>query len=223
MGNGKVFVVIPGFNEKGRVGKVIREVRREGYSNIVFIDDGSYDGCASEARQAGATVLRHIINMGKGAAARTGCDYAVSKGAEIICLMDADGQHKASDLRKIVAALRKNRSDIVFGFRKLDRNMPIVMLFGNWFIDTATGIIEGVWIKDTQCGFRCFTAKAYKKIVWHSKDYSLESEVVSHAARHKLKYSQVPIKTIYHDKFKGTTVFDGIKIFINIVRFRLFD
>ena len=217
----EVFVVIPGYNEEKRVGPVIRSVLSKGYRNIIFVDDGSKDDSRRIAKDAGATVLRHDINMGKGVAAKTGCDYALKKGAKIICLMDADGQHKAEDLEKLVKKINETRADIVFGYRPLNREMPAVMKFGNWFISTATQVLQGIKLKDTQSGFRCFTAQAYKKIRWSAQDYSMESEMIANVAKNRLRFAEEKIDTVYLDRFKGTTVLDGIKIVINILKYKL--
>jgi len=218
----KVFIIIPGYNEEKRVGNVIKTIRHLGFKNIIFVDDGSSDKSSQIAKSAGADVLCHIINLGKGAAVKTGCDYALKQGANIIVLMDSDGQHRPEDIRRFLKKLEEEKSDIVFGYRIIDKNMPFVMKFGNWFISTATKIIQGIDIRDTQSGFRCMKSGTYRKIRWESTDYSMESEMIANVGKHKLKYSEIPINTIYLDNFKGTTIFDGIRIFINIIRFKVF-
>lgn len=221
MASKQTFIVIPGLNEEKRVGKLIDELNKLGYKNIIFVDDGSDDNSSNVAREEGAIVLRHIINLGKGAAAKTGCDFAIEQGADLLVLMDADGQHKPEDVTRILKEQEKTNADIVFGYRVIDKNMPFVMKFGNWFINRATRIIQGIDVRDTQSGFRCLTKNAYKKVRWISSDYSMESEMISNTARKKLRYSEIPISTIYLDNFKGTTIFDGIRIFINIIKFRI--
>jgi glycosyltransferase involved in cell wall biosynthesis len=221
-GRNGVFIIIPGLNEEKHIGGVVAGVRKQGFRNIVFVDDGSWDGSSAAAGREGAEVLRHVVNLGKGAAAKTGCDYALERGAKVIVLMDADGQHRPEDVPRLLAALKGKNADVVFGYRKLDSNMPPVMRFGNWGINAASRLVNGLALKDTQSGFRCMTADAYRKVRWQSSNYSMESEMIAGVAKHGLKYAQVPIATIYHDKFKGTTIADGIKVFINIIRFRLF-
>jgi UDP-N-acetylglucosamine---dolichyl-phosphate N-acetylglucosaminyltransferase len=216
----KIFIIIPGLNEEKHIFKVVKKIKKQGFENVLFVDDGSKDKSGNLAEKAGATVLRHIINMGKGAAAKTGCDYALKEGADVLILMDADGQHKPEDLPLFIKEI-KNK-DIVFGYRKLNKKMPAMMRIGNWGINLASRIINGIDINDTQSGFRCMTADAYNKIRWSSNDYSMESEMVSNVAKNKLKYAQIPIDTIYHDTYKGTTVADGIRIFIRIIKFKIF-
>jgi len=213
-----LFIVIPGKNEQKNIGKVIRKAKKY-CQNVVVVDDGSTDRTATVAKNEGALVLRHVINLGKGAALKTGCDYAIHEGAKRIIVMDADGQHDPKEIPRFVAALKN--SDIVFGIRKFDRNMPNVMKIGNWFINKMTRELYDVGIKDTLCGYRAFTSSAYLKIRWNASDYSMESEMVANVGRHKLKYKEINIDTIYNDKYKGTTIFDGMKIAMDLLYWKL--
>ena len=111
---------------------------------------------------------------------------------------------------------------MVFSYRKASKKMPMVLRFGNWFISTTAGIIYNVKITDTQSGFRAFSAEAYKKIRWDASDYSMESEMISRVGKQRLKYVQIPIQTIYSDRYKGTTVLDGMKIVLNMIWWKLF-
>jgi glycosyltransferase involved in cell wall biosynthesis len=215
----KVFVIIPGLNEEKHIYDVVSRTKKQGFKNVIFIDDGSKDGSSKEAARAGAIVLRHVVNLGKGAAAKTGCDFALKKGAETIVLIDADGQHRPEEIKMLLSKLKNN--DIVFGYRHLNKKMPAVMRLGNWGINFASRTINGVSLKDTQSGFRCMTSSTYRKIRWKSNDYAMESEMISNVARNHLLYAEVPITTIYHDNYKGTTITDGVKIFIRMLRFRI--
>lgn len=214
----ETLIIIPAYNEEAHIQSVIKDVLAEGYKPIV-IDDGSADQTSQKAREAGATVLRHIVNMGKGAAAKTGCDWAVNQGADAIVLMDGDGQHKAKDIKRALKALKG--TNIVFGFRQLNDHMPAVMRFGNWLINGMSSRINGIGLRDTQSGFRAMTTDTYRRIRWRSSDYGMESEMIANVAKKKIAYRQIPIDTIYHDNFKGTTVFDGIRIVLRLLKWRL--
>jgi hypothetical protein len=160
--------------------------------------------------------------LGKGAALKTGCDYAFFKrDAEIVVAMDADGQHKAEDVLRLINTIKSKKLDVVFGGRKIDKNMPFVLKIGNLGLSLMTRIMYGVKIDDTQSGFRAFTKKAYSKIRWISDDYSMESEMIARISKHKLKYYEIPIKTIYLDRYKGTTVLNGIKIGLQILLWKI--
>lgn len=214
----KVFVVIPARNEEKHIGDVARQSGKYA-DNVIVVDDGSNDGTAQEAARNGAIVLRHIVNLGKGAALKTGCDYALKKNAGIIIVMDADAQHQPKDIPKFLKGL--GNADIVLAYRKASRKMPLILRFGNWFINKTIRFLYGVKIRDSQCGYRLFTSKAYKKLRWKAADYSMESEMIAKIGKYRLSYTQVPIETIYSDRYKGTTILDGFKIIFNLLLWKL--
>lgn len=203
----KVAVIIPAWNESKHIYGVVKRTKKI-HSDIIVVDDGSKDKTTEIAKSAGAIVLTHILNMGKGAAAKTGCDYAYKQGYDVMILMDADGQHLPEDIPRFLKELQKK--DIVFGYREANKNAPLVMTFGNWVLTTMSKLFFGMSLHDTQSGYRAFTRKAYKKIRWKSTDYAMESEMIYRAQG--LRFTQIPIKRIYLDNEKGTTVMHGIKI-----------
>ena len=215
----KTWVVIPAYNESERIGSVIRDVKKY-VKNIVVVDDGSVDNTVKVAEESGALVLKHVINIGKGSVVKTGCDFAVKKGASSIILIDADCQHDPNEIPQFLEGL--NKADIVFGYRGFNENMPPVIRAGNWFINYMSFMLNGIRLKDTQSGYRAFSADAYKKIRWRATDYSMESEMVANVRKYGLRYVQIPIKTIYADNYKGTTIVDGVKIFFKMLTWRLF-
>lgn len=214
----KIFAVIAAYNEEKHTDKVIRETKKY-IDNVILVDDGSKDKTAEKARKSKAIVLRHVVNLGKGAALKTGCDYAVKNKADIIVLIDADAQHDPKEIPKFLENIKKY--EIVLAYRKQNRNMPFVLKFGNWFINKIIKFLYTLEIKDSQCGYRAFTAKAYKKLRWKATDYSIESEMIAKIGKYKLPYKEIPIDTIYSDKYKGTTILDGIKISFNLLLWRL--
>jgi glycosyltransferase involved in cell wall biosynthesis len=214
----KGYVVIPAHNEASNIGTVIEDVKKY-CQNIIVVDDGSSDETYDVATSFGVTVLRHSVNLGKGAALKTGCDYALHLGAKNLVVIDSDGQHEPKEIPKFFATL-KNK-DIVFSHRNSPKVMPGVLKFGNEFINGTLEKLFGIKIKDSQCGYRAFTSVAYKKVRWSASDYFMETEMIINAARNRLKYAQIPIATIYADKYKGTTVLDGVKIVMNMFTWRL--
>ena len=209
------FVIIPAFNEKSRIGKVIRETRK--YSrNVVVVDDGSTDATYQEAAKTKVAVLRHVINLGKGAALRTGSEYATMHGADAIVYIDSDGQHAPKDIPRLLWQLRN--SDIVFAYRNLgSAHMPLTKKLGNFVLNRMLAVFFGIKIIDTQCGFKAMTKKAYAKMGLMSNAYTIESEIAAKTGKHRLRFRQVPIETIYEDKYKGTSVFDGVRIALNVL------
>lgn len=218
MDKNRVWVVIPAYNERNNIERVISSAKKF-VPNVVVIDDGSRDDTHSIARQKGVKVLRHVINLGKGAALKTGCDFVMKSGAEAVVVLDADAQHNPSEIPKFLEKLKSY--DLVVGCRKLNKNMPAILRFGNWFISRSMKLFYGVAIQDTQSGYRAFTKEAYRKIRWKARDYSMESEMIANAGKFKVKYTTTPIETLYPNKYKGTTVLDGIKVVFNLIRWRL--
>jgi glycosyltransferase involved in cell wall biosynthesis len=118
-----VLIVIPAYNEAGRIGPVVHDVRSTlPAAAILVIDDGSGDRTADEAVEAGATVVSLPVNSGYGAALQTGYKYAVRNGYQIVGQIDADGQHRAEYLRDLLDALEDGDADVVIGSRFLDRD-----------------------------------------------------------------------------------------------------
>jgi glycosyltransferase involved in cell wall biosynthesis len=214
----KVWIVIPACNEEKHIAKVIKGTKKY-TKNIIVIDDGSKDKTYEIANRSGIIALRHIVNLGKGAAIKTGCNFAIKNGAETLVLLDSDAQHDPKEIPNFLKALKG--VDVVFGYRKPNKQMPLILKFGNWVINKTTKLLYGLDLRDTQCGYRTFTRKSYKKLKWVATDYSMESEMIANVGKHNLKYKQIPIQTIYSDKYKGTTVLDGIKIVLNMVWWRI--
>jgi len=217
----KTFVVIPVLNEGERLPVVIDEVKKF-IQDIIIIDDGSNEKNASRIAQLKnrVIVLRHRINLGKGAAMRTGVEAAIAHGAEAIILMDGDGQHHASDIPKLLDKLTGDNIDIVFGSRTIGKDMPLVMMLGNKFLSLCSSFLFGLYISDTQSGFRAFRTRAYPALRWDSPRYAVETEMIANAAKKKLRTGEVQVQTIYHDDYKGTTVIDGIRIFTSMLRWK---
>lgn len=212
------FVIIPAHNEQKHISSVIKGVNK--YSDhTVVVDDGSTDKTRSVAEKEGVIVISHIVNLGKGAALKTGCEYALKKGAKTLIFIDADGQHQPQDIPRFLNALKD--ADIVFGSRSLNKRIPFVLKFGNRFINKVNKLLFGVKLSDTQSGYRAMTSEAYGKIKWKSTNYSVESEMVANTGKKRLKYKEIPIRTIYSDRYKGTTIVDGVKIVLNMVWWKL--
>jgi len=218
MKKANIWVVIPAYNEERNIGRIIKKTKRY-VDKIIVVDDGSKDKTSDVAIRNKVISLRHIVNLGKGAAIKTGCDFAVKSGAEALILLDADAQHDPSEIPNFLKNLEN--ADIVFGYRKRSKQMPLILRYGNWFINKATKLLYNLNLRDTQCGYRALTRKAYKKIRWIASDYSMESEMIANVGKMNLKYKEIPIQTIYSDKYKGTTVLDGIKIVFNMIWWKL--
>ena len=213
------FIIIPAYNEQELVGKVINGAK-EYSDNIIVVDDGSKDNTYENAKSLGVIVLKHSVNLGKGAALKTGCEYAFQNGADKVIVMDADTQHDPKEIPKFLEAMETN--DLVLGIRKVPDSMPLVLKFGNKFINNTLSILHGIKVQDSQCRYRAFTINAYNQMIWDATDYYVETEMLIKAGKKGIKYTTIPIETIYSNKYKGTTVLDGVKIVMKMVGGKVF-
>ena len=215
------YIVIPAYNEAKNIGRVLENTLKFVFpQQIVVVDDGSKDDTSQQAKQHGVIVLRHNVNLGKGAALKTGCDYVMTKNATRIVAMDADGQHDPQEIKPLLNLL--DNYDIIFGRRTITKTMPFVFRFGNNFISGLLRFFYGIKVDDSQCGYRSFRASVYPKIRWTVADYFMETEMIVNAGKAKLTHTQHPIETIYGDLYKGTTVMDGVKIVLKMIAWRVF-
>jgi glycosyltransferase involved in cell wall biosynthesis len=218
-------IVIPARNEMDRLPAVIRSLpsRLDGIGRIqpIVVDDGSADGTAAVARDTGAICLRHRVNLGKGGALLTGCEAALRLRCDLIALMDADGQHAASDLPAFITPLVRDEADVVLGARQFTPEMPMTFRVGNQILNATLRLFFGIAVRDSQCGYRAFKASVFETLRWRSRDYAVESEMLIRIARGHLRWSEVQIATVYHDRYKGTQPLDGLRILRQVILWRL--
>jgi len=215
--NEKIFIVIPAYNEETVIQDVIREIKNEGYDNIIVVDDGSKDRTCEKAKEInGITVLRHKINRGKGAAAKTGIEAAKLMEADIIITIDGDGQHDPKDIENLINPITKKNFDVVLGTRlKNPDGMPFHKKIHNWIANIITWYLFGLWVTDSQSGFRAYSKKAADLINTRYDRYEYDSEVIRELYLYKLKFKEVPIKVRYTEysksKLEKQNIFNGFK------------
>lgn len=215
-------IVIPARNEGPRIGTVLASLALHvPAARIYVVDDGSEDATAETAQRLGARIVRHRVNLGKGAALRTGCEAALRDGVELLVVMDADGQHAAEDVPRLIAPIAAGEADLVLGRRRFSPDMPALMRAGNWGLSALFALLFRRRVEDTQCGLRAFAAAAYSRLAWHAHDYSVETEMLVRAIRAGLRVTEVRIETVYNDRYKGTTPADGVRILGRMVGWRL--
>lgn len=218
-----IAVVIPAYNEERRVHEIARAAAR--YAEfVIVVDDGSCDGTwrAVSVLPRPVYAVRHIINMGKGAALKTGCAAAIRCGAELIVVMDADGQHPPEYIPRLVHHLRSHGLDFVFTERSGGDATPIVRRAGNYAINSMAWHCFNLRTRDIWCGFRAFRAACLPQIMWHARDYSGEVQMALAVGRSGLSYGAFPIPTIY-DKgaVKGVHILHGLKLLLQMAVWRI--
>ena len=193
----RVIALIPAYNEVARVGEVVAQARPR-VDEVIVIDDGSSDGTAAAAEQAGARVLRHEQNRGKGGAIATALDYFGRSDAEFAILLDADGQHDPAEIAKFVETADREQADIVVGTRMGDTSkMPVVRRLTNEFTSWVTSRLAGQRIPDSQCGYRLLRRNVLEDLRLSTARFETETEMLIQAARAGHRIISIPIRTIY--------------------------
>lgn len=213
--------LIPAYLEEQRIRGVVQKALQY-IRPIVVIDDGSPDHTAAEAAAAGAIVIRHEKNLGKGAALNTGFAYAVKQKFDYVITMDADGQHAPADIPGFIEAYRRTGVSALVGNRMADPGkMPLVRKLTNIFMSWYLSRQMGQYVPDTQCGFRLYAAQILPHLAAESSRYAAESETLLRAAAQNIKIGSVPIQVIYRDEKSKIRPFrDTIRFFRMVRRFR---
>jgi len=209
------FVVIPAFNEERAIGDVVRELTAS-WPHVVVVDDGSSDRTGEEAFRSGATVLRHAVNRGQGAALQTGLTFALRRGAGIVVTFDSDGQHRADDVATLVAPIAARRAEVVLGSRFLGtaEKMPPLRRILLRAAVVFTRITSGVRLTDTHNGLRAFTRAAASQIEIRLDRMAHASEIIDEIARRGIPFIEVPVHVRYTDysKEKGQSGLGAVRV-----------
>lgn len=219
--NQKGCVIIPAYLEETRIRGVVQNALQY-IQSVVVIDDGSPDRTAAEAAAAGAIVIRHEKNLGKGAALNTGFAYAIRQQFDYVITMDADGQHAPEDIPCFVDEYRRVGVSVLVGNRMADpKGMPLVRKLTNIFMSWYLSRQMGQHVPDTQCGYRLYAAPILPYLATESGRYAAESETLLRVAARNIKIGSMPIKIIYRDeKSKIRPVRDMFRFFAMIRSFR---
>lgn len=213
----KICILIPGYNEEKTIGQVVSKARKV-ISDVIVIDDGSTDNTYQIAKNAGAIVIRHEVNKGKGAALKTGFKYALEHYYQAVITMDSDGQHDVDDIPNFLNTLREKKADIVIGSRMENLStMPAIRKFTNKLTSYVSSLLMHQKVDDSQSGFRLINSDVLRSITLETDRYDTESEILIKASRAGFRIKSVPIKTIYgQEKSKINPLIDTYR-FIRLV------
>lgn len=222
---GDIWIVIAAYNEGTRIGTTLRGLRDCGYENIVVVDDGSRDDTREQALAGGAWALRHIINLGQGAALQTGIRFALARGASVIVTFDADGQHLAEEVAQVARPVLAGEADLALGSRFLGKaeNIP----FTRWLVLKGgvlfTWLVSGVSVTDTHNGFRALSRKAAESIRLRQNRMAHASEIYDEIREHNLKFVEVPVTIRYNEDTlaKGQSSWAALNIVSQLLLGRL--
>lgn len=215
-----VTAVIPAYNEEIAIGSVVIGTKQY-VDQVVVVDDGSTDKTSEIARIAGAVVIKHPQNLGKGAALKSG--FAQVKDADIIVTIDGDGQHHPQDIPQLLKPIEEGKADIVNGSRYLgqqENGTPAYRRLGQTILDTAINLGSGLKITDSQSGFRAFSKYAIPAFRFNENGFFIESEMLIDAAKYGSRVVEVPIAVTYNQKniHKKNPVTHGLGVLMSILQ-----
>jgi len=213
-----ITAILPAFNEEVSIGSVVLRTRQYA-DRVIVVDDGSRDHTAEVAEMAGAEVIRHPQNRGKGAALKTG--FAALNGSEVVITIDTDGQHDPADIPRLVEPILQDKADMVNGSRYLNGNKkdtPLYRRLGQKVLDTATNLDSGLSVTDSQSGFRAFAASSRNAFHFRQSGLAIESEMLADAAAAGLRIQEVEIGVRYDvDGSTENPVAHGVRILVKVL------
>ena len=200
-----ILACIPAFNEEEIIGELVK--RSLLYVNdVVVCDDGSSDNTSNEAEKAGAYVIKHETNMGKGASLKSLFKYARRYRTDIIITIDGDGQFLPEEIPKLCKQIIEDSTDIVVGYRFDDeKDMPAYRKFGNKILDEVSKKAANLNLRDTQSGFRAYSKQAIAKIYFRNDGFAADSEILIDASEKNLSISEQNVSVLYNTGNKTST------------------
>ncbi len=196
----KLWVVVPAYNEDAVIEEVVAGLSSAGFS-VVVVDDGSKQPLDERLQKANCHILRHVINLGQGAALQTGIDYALRSGATAIATFDADGQHSVEDLASLAAPVFNNKCEVALGSRFLPggsaQNAPKSRLALLRLATRFSRFSSGLPITDTHNGLRVFSRSAAARIQITQNRMAHASQLLSQIQQENLSIQEVPVTIRY--------------------------
>ena len=221
----RIVAAIPAYNEGATIGSVVLKARQFA-SEVVVIDDGSTDDTANTAALAGAQVIRHHVNRGYGAAIRTCLGHARDNGADILVILDGDGQHRAEQIPMVVAPVAKGEADVSIGSRFMNSHssgaVPMYRRFGIGIITRLTnlGTHHNQKVRDAQSGFRAYSRAAIEAVDPVETNMGASTEILWEADRKGLRIVVVPIEIEYQQgKPARGPLGHGVSVIGSMVRY----
>jgi glycosyltransferase involved in cell wall biosynthesis len=214
--------VIPAYQDEQHIGNIVRRTR-ERLDYVLVIDDGSSDQTAQRAREAGARVIVHDQNRGKGEAIKTGLEQGIRQGVAWVILLDSDGQHLPEEIdRFLSAAASATRPTFFIGNRMNDvARMPFIRRVVNRYMSNQISRVCGQRIPDTQCGFRMVHRQMLPELLRGGHRFDYETEVLIITSRKGYRIESVPITTVYSDEVsKIRPLRDALRFFKLMRRYR---
>jgi len=217
----KFAAVIPAFGEEKHIGGVARRTRAK-LEHVLVVDDGSSDATAARAREAGAEVIVHPENRGKGEAIKTGLRHWLDRQCDYVIILDADGQHLPEEIDRFIDLTSTSDAQMFVGTRMSNlADMPLVRRLVNRYMSNKISRVCGQDIPDTQCGFRMLHRELIPDVLGGANRFDYETEMLIIASRKGCKIEAVPISTVYSDEVSSIhPVRDTLRFFKLMRRYR---
>ncbi|MEP6698263.1 MAG: glycosyltransferase family 2 protein [Verrucomicrobiota bacterium] len=197
---GTVAAIIPAYLEEKHIADTTRRTRQQ-LDHVLVIDDGSTDRTAEAAREAGAEVIVHPQNLGKGESIKTGLRHWLESGFEYAVILDGDGQHRPEEIPRFLTAASNTGADLLIGNRMNNvRDMPLPRRLVNRYMSGKISGLCGQQIPDTQCGFRMIHRRLIPDLLGGADRFDYETEMLILASRKGCRIESVPISTVYSDE-----------------------
>jgi glycosyltransferase involved in cell wall biosynthesis len=218
-GREKIAAIIPAYCEEKHIGEVVLRTRAQ-LDHVLVVDDGSPDQTALRAREAGAEVIVHPQNRGKGETIKAGLRYWFDRPIDFIIILDADGQHRPEEIDRFVAATAQSK--FLVGNRMNDvSRMPLLRRLVNRYMSNRISRVCGQRIPDTQCGFRMLHRELIPDMLGGAQRFDYETEMLIFASRKGCRIDSVPISTVYSDEVSSIhPVRDTLRFFKLMKRHR---
>jgi glycosyltransferase involved in cell wall biosynthesis len=216
-----IAAVIPAFREEKHIGDVVRRTRQQ-LDDVLVVDDGSNDQTAARAREAGAEVIVHPQNRGKGESIKTGLRHWLDRQFDYVVILDADGQHLPEEIDRFVNAASTLDAQLFIGTRMNDLSgMPLLRRIVNRYMSKRISRVCGQKIPDTQCGFRMLHRQLVPDVLGGANRFDYETEMLIFASRKGYRIESVPISTVYCDEVSSIhPIRDTIRFFKLMRRYR---
>jgi len=225
----RIVAIVPAYDPGPGIVSLVRELAAAGFAGVVVVDDGSAAECGvlfDEIRaMEGARVLRHAVNLGKGAALKTGINHAACHFADLagVVTVDADGQHRAADAARVADALRDNPESLVMGVRSFDGEVPLRSRIGNALTAGVFRLLVGTRLTDTQSGLRGIPAGMFPVLLrLRARGYEFELDMLLACKHTDRRIVEQPISTIYLEGNRSShfnPVLDSMRIYFTLLRF----
>lgn len=219
----KSVAIIPAYNEEVALGSIILRTLQY-VDEVIIVNDGSDDKTVDVARLAGAEIINHATNLGKGEALKSG--FSAIGDADVVVTIDADGQHNPDEIPSLIKPILEDGADLVNGSRYMngpEENTPAYRRVGQQVLDNATNISAGIKVTDSQSGFRAFSPAACKVFRFYDTGFGIESEMLVDVAEAGLKIVEVPITVRYDvDGSTKNPVTHGVGVLLKIIKDKIF-